>query len=207
MCSAQGSAFEEKKGKGPMEGFTIIDGVVAVVIVLSALLAYSRGIVREAMAILGWIAAAVLGFMFGPQMRPLMTEVPVLGEFLTGSCELSVIAGFAAVFTIALVIMSFFTPLFSTIVQRSALGGVDQALGFLFGVARGVLLVAVAFFVYQVVVTSQDIAMIDDSRSAVVFSRFTGQIEDQNPEQALGWITAQYEALVGVCDAPTDRDT
>jgi membrane protein required for colicin V production len=103
--------------------------------------------------------------------------------------------------------MSFFTPLFSTIVQRSALGGVDQALGFLFGVARGILLVAVAFFVYQVVVTSQDIAMIDDSRSAVVFSRFTGQIEEQNPEQALGWITAQYEALVGVCDAPSDSDT
>ena len=56
-----------------MEGFTIIDGVVAVVIVLSALLAYSRGVVRETMAILGWIAAAVLGFMFGPQVRPLMT--------------------------------------------------------------------------------------------------------------------------------------
>ncbi|WP_439521918.1 CvpA family protein [Marivita sp.] len=190
-----------------MEGFTIIDGVVAVVIVLSALLAYSRGIVREMMAILGWIAAAVLGFMFGPQLRPLMTEVPVIGEFMTGSCELSVIGGFAVVFTIALVIMSFFTPLFSTLVQRSALGGVDQAFGFLFGVARGVLLVAVAFFVYQVVITSQDIAMIDDSRSAVVFSRFTGQIEDQNPEQALGWITAQYEALVGVCDAPSGSDT
>ena len=113
-----------------MEGFTIIDGVVAVVIVLSALLAYSRGVVREAMAILGWIAAAVLGFMFGPQLRPLMTEIPVIGEFMTGSCELSVIGGFAAVFTIALVIMSFFTPLFSTLVQRSALGGLDQAQAF-----------------------------------------------------------------------------
>ena len=189
-----------------MDGFTIIDGVVAVVIVLSALLAYSRGIVREGMAILGWIAAAVLGFMFGPQLRPLMTEIPVIGEFMTGSCELSVIGGFAAVFTIALVIMSFFTPLFSTLVQRSALGGLDQALGFLFGVARGILLAAVAFFVYKVVVTSQDIAMIDDSRSAVVFSRLTGQIEDQNPEQALGWITAQYEALVSVCDAPGGND-
>ncbi len=187
-----------------MEGFTIIDGVVAVVIVLSALLAYSRGIVREAMAILGWIAAAVLGFMFGPQLRPLMTEIPVIGDFMTGSCELSVIGGFAAVFTVALVIMSFFTPLFSTIVQRSALGGIDQALGFLFGVARGVLLVAVAFFVYEVVITSQDIEMIDDSRSAVVFSRFTGRIEEQNPEEALGWITAQYEALVSVCDAPAE---
>lgn len=189
-----------------MEGFTAIDGVVAVVIVLSALLAYSRGIVRETMAILGWIAAAVLGFMFGPQLRPLMTEIPIVGEFMTGSCELSVIGGFAAVFTVALVIMSFFTPLFSTLVQRSALGGLDQGLGFLFGVARGVLLVAVAFFVYEVVVTSQDIAMIDDSRSAEVFGRLTGQIEDQNPEQALGWITTQYENLVGVCGAPGGGD-
>lgn len=189
-----------------MEGFTIIDGVVAVVIVLSALLAYSRGVVRELMAILGWIAAAILAFMFGPQLRPLMTEIPVLGDFMSGSCELSVIGGFAIVFTLALVVMSFFTPLFSTLVQRSALGGLDQGLGFLFGVARGVLLVAVAFFVYEVVITAQDIAMIDDSRSAVVFGRFTGQIEDQNPEQALGWITAQYEALVGVCEAPGAND-
>ena len=189
-----------------MEGFTVIDGVVAVVIVLSALLAYSRGLVREGMAILGWVAAAILGFMFGPQVRPLMTEIPIIGEFMTGSCELSVIGGFAAVFTVALVIMSFFTPLFSSIVQRSALGGLDQALGFLFGVARGVLLVAIAFFVYEVVITAQDIAMIDDSRSAVVFGRFTGQIEEQNPEQALGWITAQYEALVSVCEDPTADD-
>lgn len=189
-----------------MEGFTVVDAVVGVVIVLSALLAYSRGIVREAMAILGWIAAAVLGFMFGPQVRPLMTEIPVLGDFMAGSCELSVIGGFAVVFTIALVLVSFFTPLFSTLVQRSALGGFDQAMGFLFGVARGVLLVAIAFFVYEVVITAQDIPMIDDSRSAVVFGRFTGQIEDKNPEQALGWITAQYEALVGVCDAPGAND-
>jgi membrane protein required for colicin V production len=36
-----------------MEGFTLVDGVVAGVIVLSAILAYSRGLVREGMAILG----------------------------------------------------------------------------------------------------------------------------------------------------------
>ena len=42
-----------------MEGFTIIDGVVALVIVLSALLAYSRGFVRESLAIAGWIVAGI----------------------------------------------------------------------------------------------------------------------------------------------------
>lgn len=182
-----------------MEGFTIIDGVVALIIVVSALLAYSRGVVREAMAIAGWVAAAVLAFIFAPKAMPLIKELPVVGEFLTGSCELSIIASFAAVFALALIIVSFFTPLFSSLVQRSALGGLDQGLGFFFGVARGILLVAVAFFVYDTVMTGQNFTIVDESRSAQVFARMTGQIEAQNPEQALGWVTQQYENLVGAC--------
>ncbi|SDD98463.1 CvpA family protein [Ruegeria marina] len=182
-----------------MEGFTIIDGVVALIIVLSALLAYARGFVREAMAIAGWVAAAVLAFLFAPKAMPLIRELPVVGEFLTDSCELSVIAAFAAVFALALVVVSFFTPLFSSLVQRSALGGLDQALGFIFGVARGVLLVAIAFFVYDTVMTGQNFTVVDESRSAQVFAQMTGKIEEQNPEAALGWVTQQYENLVGTC--------
>ncbi|ETX28319.1 CvpA family protein [Roseivivax isoporae] len=189
-----------------MEGFTVIDAVVGVVIVLSALLAYSRGLVREALAIAGWVAAAILAFMFAPQVQPLVREVPVIGEFLSDSCELSIIAAFAAVFALALIVVSLFTPVFASVVQRSALGGLDQGLGFLFGVARGILLVAIAFFVYETVITAQDIPMVNDSRSAAVFSRFTDRIEEQNPDAALGWITTQYEELVGVCEAPGTND-
>lgn len=182
-----------------MEGFTIIDGVVALIIVVSALLAYARGMVREAMAIVGWIAAAVLAFIFAPQVQPLIKVIPVVGDFIADSCELSIIAAFAAVFAVALIVVSFFTPLFSSMIQRSALSGVDRGMGLLFGVARGVLLVAIAFFVYDTVVTSQSFTIVDQSRSAQVFSRMTGEIEDRNPEQALGWITRQYEQLVGMC--------
>ena len=185
-----------------MEGFTIIDGVVALVIVVSALLAYSRGFVRESLAIAGWIVAAIVAFIFAPQVEPLVKEVPVVGDFIADSCELSMIGAFAVVFAVALIVASLITPLFSSLVQRSALGGLDQGLGFLFGVARGILLVAIAYFVYETVITSQNIEMIDDSRSARVFARLTGQIENGNPEQALGWITRQYEDLVGSCDAP-----
>ena len=109
-------------------------------------------------------------------------------------------ASFAVVFALSLVVVSLFTPLFSTLVQRSALGGLDQGMGFIFGVLRGILLVAIAFFVYETVITSQSIAMVDDSRSAQVFSRMTQKIEDRDPEQALGWITTQYEQLVGICE-------
>lgn len=183
-----------------MENFTMVDGIVALIVVVSALLAYGRGIVREVMAIVGWVAAAVLGFMFAPQVEPMVREVPVVGEFLADSCELSIIGAFAAVFAVALIVVSLFTPLFSSVVQRSAVGGIDQGLGFLFGVARGVLLVAIAFFVYDTVVTGDTYAVVDESRSAAVFAQFTGQIEDAEPEQALGWITGQYEALVSNCD-------
>ncbi len=182
-----------------MEGFTIIDGVVALIIVVSALLAYSRGLVREAMAIAGWVVAAVLAFLFASKVEPLIKEVPILGDFIKDSCELSIISAFAAVFAVALIVMSFFTPLFSSLVQRSVLGGLDQGLGFLFGVARGVLLVAIAFFVYDTVITGQSFTIVDESRSAQVFARMTGQIENQDPEQALGWVTRQYEELVGSC--------
>lgn len=182
-----------------MEGFTIIDGVVALIIVVSALLAYSRGFIREVMAILGWVAAAFVAFIFAPQVEPLVKEVPLIGEFIADSCELSIIAAFAAVFAVALIIVSFFTPLFSSLVQRSALGGIDQGAGFLFGVARGILLVAIAFFIYEAVITTQSFTIVDESRSAQVFSRLSDAIQEQDPEQALGWITQQYEQLVGAC--------
>ena len=181
--------------------FTLVDGGVAIIMVLSALLAYSRGFVREAMAIAGWIGATFLAFIFADQVQPLIRQIPVVGDFIGDSCELSIIASFAAVFAVALVVVSIFTPLFSSLVQRSALGGIDQGLGFLFGVARGVLLVVVAFFVYETVLTTQSIEMIDNSRSAVVFRQFTDQIANQDPEAALGWITTQYEQLVGTCGA------
>ncbi|WP_368183890.1 CvpA family protein [Aestuariibius sp. HNIBRBA575] len=182
-----------------MEGFTYIDGIVAVVIVLSALLAYSRGLVREAMAIAGWIGATILAFIFADQVQPLVRQIPAIGSFIGDSCELSIIAAFAAVFAVSLVVVSIFTPLFASVIQRSALGGLDQGLGFLFGVLRGILLVAVAFFVYNTVLSAQSFPPVEDSRSAQVFSRMTGQLEERNPDEALGWITKQYEQLVGGC--------
>jgi len=185
-----------------MEGFTIVDGVVALVIVVSAILAYSRGFVREVMSIAGWIVAAILAYMFAPKAEPLVREIPVLGNFLGDSCELAIIAAFAAVFALALVIVSIFAPLFSSAVQRSALGGLDQGLGFLFGVLRGLLLVAVALVVYDRAVTGEAIPMVDNSRTAQVFASVQDSLNDHIPEDAPGWIVGRYEDLVGSCGAP-----
>lgn len=182
-----------------MQAFTIVDGGVALIIVLSAILAYSRGLVREVLAIGAWVVAAVLAYTFAHQAEPLMKEIPVLGEFLKGSCELSIIAGFTAVFAVGLIVMSFFTPLFSSVIRNSALGGIDQGLGFLFGAARGVLLVAVAFLVYQRTMGNDAIPLVSQSRSAAVFAQFEAKINAEIPTDAPGWILDRYKTLVGSC--------
>lgn len=184
-----------------MSGFTIVDAVVAAILLISAILAYSRGVTREIMAILGWIAAAVVGYIFAPQVEPLVREVPVLSKLLAGSCQLSMIAAFAAVFALALVVASIFTPLFSGAVQRSVLGGLDQGLGFLYGAFRGVLLVAVAFVVYNRVIASSAVPMIDNSRSAAIFAQLETSVQAQIPANVPSWITKRYEGLVGSCTA------
>jgi membrane protein required for colicin V production len=184
-----------------MDGFTLVDGIVAGVIVISALLAFSRGLVREVMAIAGWIAAAIVAFLFAGEAEPLLKELPYVGPILQDSCELAIIAAFAAVFAVTLIVVSVFTPLFSGLIQRTALGGVDQGLGFLFGAVRGILLVAVALLAYERIMVSESMAMVEDSRSAAVFASLTTQIEAQIPEDATGWIVARYEELVGTCGA------
>lgn len=183
-----------------MEGFTIVDGVVAVVILLSAILAYARGLTRELMAIVGWVGAAVVGFLFAPQAVPLVKEIPYVGDFLRDSCELSVIAAFAGVFAIALVVVSLFTPLFSSLIQRSALGSVDQALGFLFGVVRGLVLVAVALVLYDRIVLDDSYPVVDNSRTAQIFAGAQDDLNEAVPTDAPGWIVQRYEELVNAGD-------
>ncbi|MBO6603271.1 MAG: CvpA family protein [Roseicyclus sp.] len=188
-----------------MDGFTIIDGVVAGVIVISAILAYSRGFVREVMAIVGWIIAAVVAFIFAPIAFPLVDEIPYLGSFIGGSNELGIIVAFAGVFAIALVIVSIFTPLFASAVQRSVLGGLDAGLGFLFGVARGILLIVVALIVYDRVSGDQAVSMVDDSRTAQIFGQLQDRIEAQIPSNAPAWILDRYEELINSTEPATDE--
>ena len=187
-----------------MESFTILDGIVAVVIILSAVLAYSRGFVRESLAIGGWVLAAIAAYIFSPSVEPLMKEVPVLREIIRGSCDLAMIAAFAAVFAVALIVVSVFTPLFAGAVQRSALGGLDQGLGFLFGIARGALLVVIGMIVYEQVIVNDPIPWVADSRTAVVYSQVSDDIMTAIPQDPQAWLVSRYDDLKGQCSPASD---
>lgn len=188
-----------------MDGFTLVDGVVAVVIFVSAVLAYSRGLVREILSIAGWVIAAGVAFVFAPQAEPLVREIPYVGDFIGTSCQLGIIAAFAAVFAVALILTSIFTPIFSGLVQKSAIGGLDQGLGFLFGILRGLVLVLVGLIVYDYIGSPEE--MVEKSKTKELLTSSKEQMQTLIPTEAPQWIVDRYEDLTGNCDAKEGTST
>lgn len=183
-----------------MEGFTIVDGVAAVLIILSALLAYSRGFVREILSIAGWVAAIVVGYMFAEQVRPFVVSVPVVSDFLGDQCVWALFASFVIIMVAGLIIMSIFTPFFANVVQRSALSGFDQGLGFLFGAVRGVALIIIALVIYDFAMTGSSNPMVDDSRTVELFRGMQAKAEEQLPQDVPGWFEERFNEFVAVCE-------
>lgn len=183
-----------------MEGFTLVDGIALFVLVLSALLAYSRGVVREILSIVGWVVAAVAAFVFAPDVNPLIGEIPFVSDVIGSNCELSIIASFGLVFVAALIVVSIFTPLISGAVQNSALGSLDQGLGFLFGLARGALLVVIALIVYdKLIAGGEGVPMVEDSRTVQIMAQAQAKLAESIPQDAPAWVAARYAELTSVC--------
>lgn len=179
--------------------FTVVDAGVAVVTLLSAILAYSRGFTRELFAIAGWIAAAVAAFYVAPQLEPLIREIPVIGDFLAASCVLSMIAAFTVVVAGVLLILSVFTPIIANLVLDSALGPIDRMLGFIFGAARGLLLIAIVYLVYTNLSGAESWPPLDKAASRTLFDEAAAMLEQNLPQSIPDWFGARIDALTVNC--------
>lgn len=191
-----------------MEDFTLFDGGVAAILFISAVLAYSRGFVREILSIAGWIGAGIVAFYFSPQVVPLIQEIPVLNDIIGDNCELGILAAFAGVFAIALVIIALFTPLVSGAVQKSALGSLDGGLGFLFGLIRGVLLIVVALVAYDFFIAGgEGFPVIEDSKTVVILAEQQESMKEYIPTDIPDWLIEPYNDLMASCTGEVVEET
>ena len=180
----------------------MVDGVVLIVLVLSTLLAWSRGIVREGMSILGWIVALVVAAKFAHLMVPIVQELPFIKDYLADSCELLTAVGFVALFVGGMIVMALITPLLTGMIENSALSAFDGGLGALFGFARGIAIVLLVIIIYDnFVQASTPLPIIEQSKSYEIFSSPKATITDQLPDQdaAPSWIAAQFDNLTSHC--------
>ncbi len=189
--------------------FTIVDGGVAVITILSGLLAYSRGFTREIFAIGGWIVAALAAFYLAPLVEPLIRELPAVGDFFRSNCLISMIAAFSLVVAAGLLVLSVFTPIFSAAVLDSPLAPVDRVLGFLFGIVRAGVLLAVGYLIYDSLSGGSTWAPLQNAASKGLLDQASDVLNQYRPEELPSWFRERIDALMAPCsgDVPAPEPT
>jgi len=124
--------------------FTAFDVLVAVVLLLSVVVALVRGAVREIISLLAWVGAAVTAWYGFAPLRP------VIGEAV-GQPLLADLATFAVVFVVPLVVLKLLGGLVTRRVEGSALAGLDRLFGLFYGLLRGAVLVCAAWLALLVI--------------------------------------------------------
>ena len=120
---------------------TILDLVLLAVMLISGLLAMVRGFMREVLSIAAWGAAALVTLYSYQKL------LPTAKTYFSNDTVASV-AVIAGVFIGTLIVVSIITVRISDMILDSRIGALDRTLGFLFGLARGLLIVVVAFLFF-----------------------------------------------------------
>lgn len=144
---------------GPL---SYLDVALLAVCFISALLAMYRGLAREMLSILSWVVAFAATFYaiidpekyggkrgggFGSGFATTIAED--LAKQIQMPVQIAQIAVGAVIFLIVLIIVHLITARVSDSILDSRVGMIDRILGFMFGVARGFILIVIPYMLYE----------------------------------------------------------
>ncbi|MBX9683930.1 MAG: CvpA family protein [Hyphomicrobium sp.] len=128
---------------GPL---TYLDAALIAVAFISGLLAMYRGLARELLSILSWLAAAAIGAWIFFTKKDLSADVAAQTG-LPPQIALAVVAFVVAL--IVLILVHLITARISDAILDSRVGMIDRVLGFVFGALRGFILIVIPYMFYQ----------------------------------------------------------
>jgi membrane protein required for colicin V production len=123
-----------------MDGWPInpFDASVILIVLLSGGLAFMRGFTREILSLLAWAGAAAVTYALFGLVRP-MANIYVSPSWLADG------VGALGIFVPSLIVLWILSNSLSQRVKSSSAGALDRTLGFIFGLGRGAVMVAILF--------------------------------------------------------------
>lgn len=119
----------------------VADIIVVGILLISGLLALFRGFIREVLAVASWIGA-IFATLYGIKpFTPLVRraiDIPIVTDVAAG----------AIIFLVSLIAFGLISRAISRGMHQTGLGMLDRTLGFVFGIARGALIVCLAYLAY-----------------------------------------------------------
>ncbi|MEA2080604.1 MAG: CvpA family protein [Pseudomonadota bacterium] len=126
-----------------------VDYILLAVIAISGLLSLWRGFVMEAISLVSWIAALWVAMIFFRDLANLM-------EDWIDTASIRDATAFAILFVSTVLVGGLVNFLAGQLVAKTGLTATDRALGMLFGIARGVVIVAVLVLLAGLTALPQD---------------------------------------------------
>ncbi|MCP3852449.1 MAG: CvpA family protein [Gammaproteobacteria bacterium] len=126
------------------------DYIIIAIIAVSAVISVLRGFVRESLALVGWILAVWVSLLYMHAMSLF------IGPYLNLPPSILSLVSFSILFILTLIISALVSNLICTLVDRTGLSGTDRAIGMLFGIARGGILVGILILLAGFTLVPQD---------------------------------------------------
>lgn len=141
----------------------IIDVVVVIVLLFSAVVSFWRGLIREILTIAGIVGGIVAAYVGGPLLIPQMrvwfgVVEGAEPQKLLGPITYEMAADVTSYLTVLIVvifILSIISHFISEFVRNIGLGALDRSLGVLFGLARGILMLGVVYLPFSFLLSDE----------------------------------------------------
>ncbi|MBX4336051.1 CvpA family protein [Bartonella raoultii] len=124
---------------------TVLDGIVIIIILLSAFLSMLRGFSREILSLFSWAIAAIATlFLFKPIL-------PFFEQYLSNKM-IALITTLVTIFIIILIIASIVTMKIADFILDSRIGIFDRTIGFVFGAFRGLFIMVIGMLLLNALI-------------------------------------------------------
>jgi membrane protein required for colicin V production len=154
---------------------TLLDGILVGFTLVSAMLAMVRGFSREVLSIASWATSAAAAYFF---YKPVL---PYVQPYIDNE-KIAMAAAAAIVFVIALIVVTVITMKIADFIIDSRIGALDRTLGFLYGAARGILVVAVGLLFFNWLAGERTPAWIAEAKSRPLLESVGAKLESLLPE-------------------------
>ena len=123
-----------------MTELAALDYIVIAVLSLSGIIALIRGLTREVLSIIGWIAAFYGALFALPLLRDMVREF-ISPDWIADGVILVVI------FIAVLIGFGLASKAFTDKLKKSPIGMLDRILGLAFGITRGIVIISFAYLI------------------------------------------------------------